>query len=149
VTGGRYTLSSEAEWEKGARGADGRISPWGHRRESSRCNSDESGVRKTTAVHTYPQGASPYGVLDMEGNVWEWTRSLEEYRYPYKLDDGRENPEAARDVSGGCGAGRTSMSSGTAVRPSLRVSSGRPGRGHRVSGGGAPMPLSSTEGPHG
>jgi formylglycine-generating enzyme required for sulfatase activity len=62
-------------------------------------------VRKTTAVHTYPQGASPYGVLDMEGNVWEWTRSLEEYRYPYKLDDGRENLEAARDVPGGCGAG--------------------------------------------
>jgi formylglycine-generating enzyme required for sulfatase activity len=72
VTGRRYTLSSGAEWEKGAWGTDGRISPWGHRRESSRCNSDESGVGKTTALHTYPQGASPYGVLSMAGNVWEW-----------------------------------------------------------------------------
>jgi iron(II)-dependent oxidoreductase len=62
-------------------------------------------VRKTTSVDTYPQGASPFGVLDMAGNVWEWTRSLvgddaskPSYRYPYKLNDGRENLQAAREV---------------------------------------------------
>ena len=59
---------------------------------------------KTTSVHAYPQGASPYGVLDMAGNVWEWTRSLwgksgkrPDYRYPYRSTDGRENLDAGRE----------------------------------------------------
>jgi formylglycine-generating enzyme required for sulfatase activity len=83
ATGRRYSLPSEAEWEKGARGIDGRIYPWSNEWEASRCNSFEGKRGETKSVHTYPHGASPYGVLNMTGNVWEWTRSLwGEYPYP-------------------------------------------------------------------
>ena len=106
VTGRGYALPSEAEWEKGARGIDGRIYPWGNQWDAIRCNSSESSLDKTTSVHAYPQGASPYGVLDMAGNVWEWTRSLwgksqerPDYRYPYRPTDGRENLDAGREVA--------------------------------------------------
>jgi formylglycine-generating enzyme required for sulfatase activity len=85
VTRKDYRLPSEAEWEKGARGTDGRVDPWGNQWDATRCNSAESGLHKTISVHAYPQGASPYGLLDMAGSVWEWTRSLWD-RYPYPSD---------------------------------------------------------------
>jgi formylglycine-generating enzyme required for sulfatase activity len=102
ATGKPYSLPSEAEWEKGARGAEGWIYPWGNEWDQSLCNSSEDGKGDTTPAGAYPDGASPYDLLDMAGNVWEWTRSLKK-RYPYTLDDGREDLDAsgARVLRGG------------------------------------------------
>lgn len=101
-TGRRYTLPSEAEWEKAAGwcvGMDGAASvkrryPWGDAWQDGLCNVDHA---QQTPVTAHPEGASAYGVEDLCGNVQEWTRSLwgdqpgqPKYGYPYDPADGRE-----------------------------------------------------------
>ena len=87
-------LPSEAQWEKAARGPDGHRYPWGDASPTDKlCNFDGNVGRLTPVGRYSPRGDSPYGCLDMAGNVLEWTSSLEK-GYPYAASDGREDLEA-------------------------------------------------------
>ncbi len=96
------SLPSEAQWEKSARGSDGRLFPWGDEKPTNQDANFGNGIGDTTEVGIYKSGESIFGVLDLAGNVWEWTSSMHS-AYPYNSNDGREDVNAwgARVVRGG------------------------------------------------
>jgi formylglycine-generating enzyme required for sulfatase activity/thioredoxin reductase len=104
-------MPSEAEWEKAARGESPIIWPWGNDWQDGLANTNEAGLQGTSAVGSFPESKSPYGVHDLAGNVWEWTTTRwslnsvnwPDYTFPYNPNDGREDLTGAywRVVKGG------------------------------------------------
>ena len=125
-------LPSEAQWEKAARGGDGRLYPWGNQKPSAEYLLLGDFRGQTAVVGSYPKGASPYGVNDMAGQVWEWTTSLA-INYPYKPKTGRESLSAvdARVVRGGNSA---SAPDGMTATNREVVMPGRQATGHGYIG---------------
>ncbi|MDJ0594128.1 MAG: formylglycine-generating enzyme family protein [Pleurocapsa sp. MO_226.B13] len=139
-----YRLPTEAEWEKAARGVNAQLFPWGNQWEENCANTNEYSGYKSVAVNEFPKAKSPYDVLNMAGNVYEWTSSLwgsssgnkTEFPYPYTPGDGREALDAPlgilRIIRGGAFS-RSKRHARCACRDKLLPTSYRPDVGFRLA----------------
>jgi formylglycine-generating enzyme required for sulfatase activity len=148
--GQAITLPSEAQWEKAARGgleipaqnpkgltanpASQRVYPWGNEADPNRANYTDTGLGTTSAVGCFPRGASPYGCLDMSGNVDEWCQTKWQDDYQAYKDDNDPAGTLRRVVRGGA-FNRTGGGVRCSVRRRYSPSRRYYGRGFRVSVG--------------
>ncbi|MEZ4667416.1 MAG: SUMF1/EgtB/PvdO family nonheme iron enzyme [Anaerolineae bacterium] len=98
----KITLPSEQQWQRAAQGDTSHRYPWGNKFDKTRCNTSEAGIKTTTPVSKYPEGASPFGVCDMAGNVWEWCLTKQTTQSPASNTNGSGNtPKTTYIVRGG------------------------------------------------
>jgi formylglycine-generating enzyme required for sulfatase activity len=132
VQGWQVTLLAEIEWEKAARGGlqlpkgenpnPNRIYSWGDEFDTDKANTSETGINETSAVGCFPGGASPYGILDLSGNVWEWTAAYLVFPLISEiLRKGRKGRSSLLRNTASFAAVRSHLVSGVCVAPTVEV----------------------------